>query len=918
MNIRIDALGDLRVFIDGAGSPELRGMRSRLALLIYLAIERDLSRDMLKATLWPESDTTTARHALRQALYHIRGVVGDDWVELAGGMLHATPSLSSDVLDFDSAVAAGEWEKAAALYQGPFLESIHLVSNHSWDAWVGKRRLALTRLYRQACRQWVDERLAAEDMEGALQAARIWVRPDPLDDEAQHRVIELLAVSGRRFEAIEQYDVYSRLLEAESLQPLEDTVRLAEAIRRGEVPPGTDVPRSESVDDDVSVTPAADSTADGRELPVAPATSRRRRWVQPVDRTGGLAGRVARGAGLVASIAAVAAVGVIGASQPWNQPDLEEGRTITVPFDNLTGDPDLNGIGVLAADWITQSLVYSGVIEVVSTDDMFRARIDVSADGEPTEDVVDPLRVARSAHASTAVTGSYFVQNDTIVFEARVLNVSTGRVVRAIDGPRYPVDDVALAVNALRDRIVGAMATLTDARMKQWSDRASQPPDYRAYRHYAMGLDYFLAGSNMDRADLAERDSLRSQALDHFLTAADVDSTFTAALIWAWFAAVGLPRQVLDACRDSGRCAILPRIQAVWDRLPPWDRAMAEWIHMGPLDGPERGYPGRLEAGRKVARYAPDSEWLYKLAYAAQPLNRPYEALEALDRIDPEQGWVRRWPAYWTLMAMVLHQVGPHERELEVVRKLDTFQPDRAWRYMSDALAATGRTDELVERVGDLIGSAPPTLIAVSDVNRTIRELRLHGSDETADQIAVSALQWAAHADLDEPGREYVGGQMHVRDELARLMIETGAYDQAVSLMMPVVFQRTVYPPWQFAATLGIAAAWAGDQALAKRCIALLEESSQALGDPRHHLGQAEILAAQGDADAALERITLMLDQKADLAEAGGLDDRWVDSGWRWTPGGRDHWLNLLFHPNRIAVLLQDEPRFRKLVEPRG
>jgi Tol biopolymer transport system component len=69
----------------------------------------------------------------------------------------------------------------------------------------------------------------------AIEAARAWVTLEPYDDEAQHRLIELLAGSGQRSEALAQYERYERLLKADDLEPLDETKALVALLRAGEV-----------------------------------------------------------------------------------------------------------------------------------------------------------------------------------------------------------------------------------------------------------------------------------------------------------------------------------------------------------------------------------------------------------------------------------------------------------------------------------------------------------------------------------------------------------------------------------------------------------------------------------------------------------------------------------------------------------
>lgn len=232
MTIRLTTLGGLRVHTDDRELDRLPGQNSRAALLVYLAVEREVSRESLITVFWPESDAKRGRHALRQSLYHLRGVLGDGWIESRSHELRVESYVRTDTEAFTAALERGDPESAAKLYEGPFLDGIHLVDLASWETWVDAQRGQYARDFRKGCRAWVRERRAAGDLEGAIAAAERWVAPDPLDDEAQHTLIRTLAEAGERAEAIRQYDAYVRAIEVDGLRPLEETRELVEGLGR--------------------------------------------------------------------------------------------------------------------------------------------------------------------------------------------------------------------------------------------------------------------------------------------------------------------------------------------------------------------------------------------------------------------------------------------------------------------------------------------------------------------------------------------------------------------------------------------------------------------------------------------------------------------------------------------------------------
>lgn len=237
MGLQLVTFGGLHL-LDGSREIEsVLSQRSRAALLVYLTIEQRVSRDAVTAMFWPESNAENAGHALRQSLYHLhRTLGGGRWIHSRLHELVVCDTVVADATVFGNATAHGDAERAVRLYSGPFLDGVHLVDLQGWERWVDCRRGSYARLFRKACREALDAKLAARDSSGAIAVAERWTATDPSDDEAQHRLIAALATAGARTDAIKQYETYARLLAVEGLEPLDETRRLVEQLqgaRRG-------------------------------------------------------------------------------------------------------------------------------------------------------------------------------------------------------------------------------------------------------------------------------------------------------------------------------------------------------------------------------------------------------------------------------------------------------------------------------------------------------------------------------------------------------------------------------------------------------------------------------------------------------------------------------------------------------------
>lgn len=229
----LKTLGTLRIERAGQEVDALPAQPLRCAVFVYTAVAEKATRDRLATMFWGNTDERKAKHALSQTLYELRRSLGDDWVDAGGTEIRITADVHVDVHEFERLVEAGETEAALALYEGRFLDGVHLADSTEFQRWVDQERIRLERLHRGARRTVVDRLAAAGRTTEAAAQARAWIEIDPLDDEGQHRLIELLLESGDRPGALRQYELYEQALALDDLEPLEDTQVLIASVRSG-------------------------------------------------------------------------------------------------------------------------------------------------------------------------------------------------------------------------------------------------------------------------------------------------------------------------------------------------------------------------------------------------------------------------------------------------------------------------------------------------------------------------------------------------------------------------------------------------------------------------------------------------------------------------------------------------------------
>ncbi|MEJ2598763.1 MAG: BTAD domain-containing putative transcriptional regulator [Anaerolineales bacterium] len=251
-HLSLSLLGPFRVALDGNPVKGLKSNKVR-ALLAYLSVEADKPhhRETLAGLLWPDRSDRDALSNLRYTLSNLRQVIGDrtarpPFLLITRDRLqfNAASDYQLDVKSFVQIVEAGSFdstaieqlEKAAALYQGNFLEGFYVEGSPAFEEWT---LLTRERLARQA--STVLHALAAIHEQGcAYEQAQSYVwqqlKLEPWDESAHQRLMRLLALSGQRSAALAQYESCRNALAEElGVEPGEETTRLYQQIRDGKL-----------------------------------------------------------------------------------------------------------------------------------------------------------------------------------------------------------------------------------------------------------------------------------------------------------------------------------------------------------------------------------------------------------------------------------------------------------------------------------------------------------------------------------------------------------------------------------------------------------------------------------------------------------------------------------------------------------
>jgi hypothetical protein len=349
-------------------------------------------------------------------------------------------------------------------------------------------------------------------------------------------------------------------------------------------------------------------------VPTAQAAGTLRRWRFPIM--------------AAALVAAATAVGLwtlqTGDSEP---PDGGRNpKAMVAPFENRTGAPELDALGMMVTDWVTRGLAQTGCVEVVPAMSV----------GQALQAQIPMLEFAAKAQATLLVTGAYYLEGEILRFEGEINELTSLSLVHSLEPVVGPRQEPAEVVRSLREQIMGAVALHFGLNMGDFDlAHVSKAPSFDAYQDW-------LAGVQLMSED-------PQQAMAHIHRAAELDPDF----VPVWFS-------IIDGHTNQGEYAeadaILDRLEQRFEQMTPYE-VLAIKLKRARLEG---RYEEALVLARQLEAISPaDLHTNFWLVWAAATTNRPQEAADAYERLDTsgfERDWFNLARAVW--YGFSLHSLG--------------------------------------------------------------------------------------------------------------------------------------------------------------------------------------------------------------------------------------------------------------------
>jgi DNA-binding SARP family transcriptional activator len=248
--LEVRALGGTEAF--HSGTPIRFQTQKGPEILVFLLLQggRPVDRSIVAESLWPARPPGSARRCLSTELWRLRKAIRSADPSSASYIHAGRQSVSFDisrahrfdVAQFERGIAQGlrdelplaeeaidRLEAAIRLYKGALLEG-------TYNDWCLADRERLQLLLIRALKRVLVHRRVTGAVDAAIAAGRRLLAIDPLQEDIHRELMRCFAASGRRAQALDQYERCRRVLKSElRIEPMAETRALHLRIR-GEAP----------------------------------------------------------------------------------------------------------------------------------------------------------------------------------------------------------------------------------------------------------------------------------------------------------------------------------------------------------------------------------------------------------------------------------------------------------------------------------------------------------------------------------------------------------------------------------------------------------------------------------------------------------------------------------------------------------
>lgn len=189
------------------GEKKIFPYRKVEGLFYYICVKKRITRDEAIGIFWVDCDETNARKNLRDALYHIKKIVGSDAIQMEGNTFISLNQALKINLDVDDARA-----DILENYKGDFLNFFYVKNCLEFETWMEDYRRELRELYVRAAEERSDRAMREKNTAKVSRYAGKLLEVYHLDENFYRKVISFLMEEGEYSAAISLYQKLSSAL----------------------------------------------------------------------------------------------------------------------------------------------------------------------------------------------------------------------------------------------------------------------------------------------------------------------------------------------------------------------------------------------------------------------------------------------------------------------------------------------------------------------------------------------------------------------------------------------------------------------------------------------------------------------------------------------------------------------------------
>lgn len=200
------------------------------ALIFYMVLYKQASRDTIVNLLWGDLEEAVAKKNLRNAVYSIKKIFNEEvLISPKRSVLIFNPEINVEV-DIEKFLSSN-LEESVEVYKGDFLEGFYLKYEESFEGWVLELREYYKDLYIHKLQEIIEKYESSKDIKKLKKYCKALILVDEYNEKAYRTIMYSYKEEGKYDKAIYIYNKLLDLLKKElEVSPDEKTINLYKEI----------------------------------------------------------------------------------------------------------------------------------------------------------------------------------------------------------------------------------------------------------------------------------------------------------------------------------------------------------------------------------------------------------------------------------------------------------------------------------------------------------------------------------------------------------------------------------------------------------------------------------------------------------------------------------------------------------------